>query len=64
MLGISVAFAVASAVLGHISAITVPVWFGFQDTSTAGMMALTTGLLFLLVFLFSPRYGVISRWVN
>lgn len=41
MLGISVAFAVVSAVLGHIGPITVPVWFGFQDTSTAGMMALT-----------------------
>ena len=64
MLAISVVFAILSAVLGHISAITVPVWFGFQDTSTAGMMALMTGLLFLLVFLFSPRYGVLSRVAN
>jgi Mn-dependent DtxR family transcriptional regulator len=64
MLVISVAFAVLSAILGHISAITVPVWFGFQDTSTAGMMALMTGLLFLLAFFFSPRYGVLSRIVN
>lgn len=64
MLVISAAFAVVSAVIGHISAITVPVWFGFQDTSTAGMMALTTGLLFSLVFLFSPRYGVFSRVIN
>lgn len=64
MLAISVVFAILSAVLGHISAITVPVWFGFQDTSTAGMMALMTGLLFLLAFLFSPRYGVLSRVVN
>jgi len=64
MLGISVVFAVLSAVLGHISAITVPVWFGFQDTSTAGMMALTTGLLFSVVFFFSPRYGVFSRLIN
>ena len=61
MLGISVVFTVLSAVLGHISAITVPVWFGFQDTSTAGMMALTCGLLFGLVFLFSPRYGLLGR---
>lgn len=61
MLTLSVVFAVLSAVLGHLGAITVPQWFGFQDTSTAGMMALTTGLLFVLVFLFAPRYGVIGR---
>jgi len=64
MLTISVIFAALSAVLGHVGAITVPRWFGFQDTSTAGMMALTTGILFLLVFLFAPRYGVIGRAVN
>jgi manganese/zinc/iron transport system permease protein len=61
MLTLSVVFAVLSAVLGHLGAITVPQWFGFQDTSTAGMMALTTGLLFVLVFFFAPRYGVIGR---
>jgi len=64
MLVISMVFAVLSAFLGHLSAITVPVWFGFQDTSTAGMMALMTGVLFVLVMLLSPRYGVFSRMVN
>jgi len=64
MLAISMVFAVLSALLGHLSAITVPVWFGFQDTSTAGMMALMTGVLFVLVMLLSPRYGVFSRMVN
>jgi manganese/zinc/iron transport system permease protein len=64
MLTTSVIFAVLSAILGHLGAITVPRWFGFQDTSTAGMMALATGFLFVLVFLFAPRYGVIGRAVN
>ena len=64
MVAISMLFAVSAAVLGHIGAITIPRWFGFQDTSTAGMMALATGFLFLLVFLFAPRYGVIGRAVN
>ncbi|MGD9308759.1 MAG: metal ABC transporter permease, partial [Desulfosarcina sp.] len=64
MLIISVGVAILSALLGHVSAITVPMWFGFQDTSTAGMMALMTGLLFLSAFLFSPRYGVLSRVAN
>jgi manganese/zinc/iron transport system permease protein len=64
MLVISVIFAVLSALLGHISAITVPTWIGFQDTSTAGMMALMTGLLFSMAFLFSPRHGLLSRVAN
>ncbi len=61
MLAISLVFAALSAILGHIGAITVPRWFGFQDTSTAGMMAVAAGVLFLLVLFFAPRYGIISR---
>ncbi len=64
MLVISLAIACLAALLGHISAITVPAWFGFRDTSTAGMMAVMVGVIFLLVFLFSPRYGVASRILN
>lgn len=64
MLVISLALAALSAVLGHLAAITVPAWFGFRDTSTAGMMAVMTGILFLIVFLAAPRYGVISRALN
>ncbi len=61
MILISMAIAALSAVLGHLSAITVPGWVGFRDTSTAGMMAVVTGGIFLLVFLFAPRYGLLSR---
>jgi manganese/zinc/iron transport system permease protein len=64
MLLVSMAFAALSAVLGHIGAITVPTWFGFQDTSTAGMMAVSAGLLFLGTLFFAPRYGLISRVVH
>ncbi len=64
MLLISLVFAALSAALGHLGAITVPTWFGFQDTSTAGMMAFTAGLLFTLVLLFAPRYGMMSRLVH
>ncbi len=62
MLALSLVLAALSAALGHLGAITVPTWFGFRDTSTAGMMAVMTGVLFLLVFLFAPRYGVLSRF--
>ncbi len=64
MLVISLIFAALSALLGHLGAITIPTWFGFQDTSTAGMMAFAAGFLFCVTLLFAPRYGLISRLVH
>jgi manganese/zinc/iron transport system permease protein len=64
MLLLSLLVAALSAVLGHLGAITIPTWFGFRDTSTAGMMAFASGVVFLAVFLLAPRYGVASRLVN
>ncbi len=53
-------FAAASAVLGHIGAITLPGFAGrllghpgLGATSSAAMMAVTAGILFLLVWVFS-----------
>ena len=64
MLLISLIFAGVAAFTGHIAAITVPTWFGFQDTSTAGMMAVMTGIMFGGILLFAPRYGLIGRFLN
>ena len=64
MLLLSLVLGAAAAVLGHIGAITVPRLFGFADTSTAGMMAVASGLLFAMAMLFAPRYGVLSRGVH
>jgi manganese/zinc/iron transport system permease protein len=64
MLGLSLVIAALAAGLGHLGAITVPVWFGFRDTSTAGMMAVMAGVLFLLVLLLAPRYGIMSRMIQ
>ncbi|WP_428388234.1 metal ABC transporter permease [Mucisphaera sp.] len=61
MLLISLVIAAASAVLGHTLAITVPTWFGFTGTSTAGMMALAAGLIFTLVWVFAPTQGLVAR---
>jgi manganese/zinc/iron transport system permease protein len=61
MLAASLLIAGLSALLGHLGAITVPALFGLRDTSTAGMMAVAAGGLFLCVFLFAPRHGVLSR---
>ena len=51
----------ASALLGHVGAITVPTWFGFVDTNTSGMMASVAGVLFLLVWILTPQTGLLSQ---
>ena len=64
MVVLSVLIAIASAVLGHMSALAVPAWFGFSDTCTSGMMAVMAGLIFSTVLLFAPKYGVLQRFVR
>lgn len=64
MLAVSVVLGAASAVGGHVAAITVPRWFGYADTSTAGMMAVVVGLLFAAALLFAPRHGVVVRFAQ
>ena len=53
-----------SAILGHLSAIHVPRMFGYASTSTAGMMALMAGLLFLLVMILSPSNGLLINFAR
>lgn len=61
---LSVLIAIASAILGHLSALAVPGWFGFADTSTSGMMAVMAGLIFSTVMLLAPNYGVLPRLIR
>ncbi|MEO0529526.1 MAG: metal ABC transporter permease [Planctomycetota bacterium] len=64
-LGVMVLFstviAATSAVLGHVSAIAVPAWFGFRSTTTAGMMAVAVGCLFTAALVFAPRQGIVAK---
>ena len=71
MLGLSLGIAALSAALGHVLAITIPpIVFsrlGFDtvvDASTAGMMAVAAGLLFVGAMFLGPRYGILSRVVD
>lgn len=64
MIVLSVIAGVGGAVLGHLGAITIPTWFGMPSTSTAGMMAVATGVLLLLAALFAPRKGILSRAIR
>jgi manganese/zinc/iron transport system permease protein len=52
---VAVLTAALSAWLGHLGAITLPPLVGFEDTNTAGMMAVASGLLFTLAVLFGPK---------
>jgi manganese/zinc/iron transport system permease protein len=61
MFVLAIALSIVSAALGHLSAITIPTWFGFSGTSTAGAMVVATGSLFIVVLLVSPNQGMISR---
>ncbi|MEZ6045026.1 MAG: iron dependent repressor, metal binding and dimerization domain protein [Planctomycetaceae bacterium] len=70
MIGLSLVIAFLTAVLGHLSAITLgPAFFrslGYpevQSVSTAGMMAVCSMLLFCTTALVAPRYGLISKWL-
>lgn len=61
MVFLSVLLAALSAALGHLSALVVPGWFGFNDTSTSGMMAVMAGVIFAVVALAAPRQGILAK---
>lgn len=61
MVAISVVLAALSSLLGHVSALIVPNWFGFESTSTSGMMAVMAGLIFTAVMFCAPRYGILVK---
>jgi manganese/zinc/iron transport system permease protein len=64
MILISSVFAAMSAILGHCGAITIPGWFGYASTTTAGMMAAMSGFLFLLTLVFAPKEGLLAKTVR
>jgi manganese/zinc/iron transport system permease protein len=64
MIMISAGVAAVSAILGDVAAVTVPRWFGFRSTSSAGMMTVCAGLLFLLATLFAPSRGLTAVWLR
>lgn len=58
---LAIGLSILAAALGHVSAITVPTWFGFSGTSTAGAMAVATGFLFICAWVASPSQGILAK---
>ncbi|MGF1483830.1 MAG: metal ABC transporter permease [Opitutales bacterium] len=73
MLWISAGVGIVSAALGHVLALLVPEWIntlvrqfepawtGFAGTSTSGMIAVVTGLVFLAAWALAPGKGLLTR---
>lgn len=64
MIVLSSLLAAVGAVTGHVAAVVVPSWWGYQSTTTAGMMSVMVGVLFALALLFAPRQGLVVKWVR
>lgn len=64
MLVLSMAVGAASAALGHVGALVVPGFFGYADTTTAGMIAVAAGALFAVAAVAAPRHGIVSKMVH
>jgi len=64
MMTMALMAAILAAALGHYLALTVPGWFGFETTTSSGMMAAAAGLLFLLAWLLSPSEGILVKWLR
>ncbi len=67
MILMSVALAIVTAILGHIFAVLLPGWIGLAPslvdaTSTSGMMAVTSGLIFATALFAAPKYGILAKW--
>ena len=54
LIALSLSLAALAAILGHVSSQALPALFDLPETTSAGMMATVSGLLFLIAWLFGP----------
>lgn len=64
MILVSVVIGTASAIAGHILAISVPVAFGFKSVNSAAMMAVASGIFLVIAVIASPKAGVLVRLIE
>lgn len=59
MLLIACGAGIAAAAGGHWMAVEIPAWFGVDATNSSGMMAVASGLIFVVAWVFGPAGGVL-----
>ena len=64
MIFISAVLGAVSAVVGHWSAVALPRMIGYSSTSTAGMIAVVSGVVLTLAIVFSPQQGLLPRYIR
>ena len=64
MILVSVVIGTASAITGHMLAISVPVAFGFKSVNSAAMMAVASGIFLVIAVIASPKAGVLVRLIE
>lgn len=64
MLIVAMIVGVLGAVLGHVGGVVVPEALGLNDTKSAAVMILVTGLIFAIALVAAPRYGIMSRYLG
>lgn len=64
VLVIACAVGAASSWIGHYMAIRIPPLFGISDTTSSGMMAFASGLLFTVAWIFTPQDGLLARFLK
>ncbi len=64
MIAIAALVGSVSAWSGHWMAIRIPPLFGISDTTSSGMMAFASGLLFTFAWILAPHEGLIARFMR
>jgi len=64
MIIVSAGVAAIAAVVGHLSAVAVPVMFGYKSTSTAAMISVVSGVFLALAILFNGKTGVMVQAIR
>lgn len=64
MLCLASVFALASAALGHLSAVELPHLIGYGSVPTSGMIAVSGGVLLFIGILVNPTHGVLPKSIR
>ncbi len=64
MIALACLVGATSAWLGHFMAIRIPPFFGIEDTTSSGMMAFASGIIFTAAWIFAPEEGLIARFTK